>query len=254
VNARWVVPVGHPLLHHGEIHVWRASAIAWDAEQATLLALLNEDERARAGDFYFARDRRQFVVAHGALRRILAGYARHQPDALRFGTGPFGKPHLVFPDGGSQLQFNLSHSGDIVLVAVTLGINVGVDVEQWSDAFDPVEVAEHFFSARECAELRSLRGPDQLTGFFACWSRKEAYIKATGVGVSHGLDYFDVTVAAGSVPRILADRRQAKGGKAWRLFDLELEPGCNGAVVADGGEVTAHYICRPSRSVSDPPP
>lgn len=229
----WRVPSRHPLLAACEVHVWLASVAAHLPRERELLTLLAPEERARADRFHFEADRSRYIVAHGLLRTLLARYAASSPAALAFAGGSFGKPRLSEPVHGHALEFNLSHSSDLVLIGASWDRAVGVDVERWSEEIEIDQLAEHSFSSAERAELRALEPTQRLAGFFACWTRKEAYIKATGTGVAFGLDHFDVSLTPGAPARLIADRL-APGEQQWTMRDLMPMPGYSGAVIAAG--------------------
>lgn len=215
----------------GAVHVWRVALD--DAEQARALRpLLSDEERARADRFYRPEHRVHFAVAHGWKRQILARYAGAPPEGLRFACGAHGKPAL---EGVGDLHFNLSHSSHVALIAVAAGGPVGVDVEAWDRAVEHLELAERFFSPAERAELRALAHDRAavVAGFFAAWTRKEAYLKATGHGITRGLHHFDVTLAPGAPARLLADRLDPDATRRWTLASLDVAPGYSGALVAE---------------------
>ena len=230
----WRGVASAPALDPDEVHVWKASVSAWAPHKDALQDFLAPEELARAGRFHFAKDRQQFVVARGLLRRLLAHYTGHAPADLQFGTGPVGKPRIDAPVDASSLQFNVSHAADVVLIAVTRYAAVGVDVERWVTDIDFVDLIERFFSPSECSEFLALADDQRRAGFFACWTRKEAYIKATGLGVSRGLDYFDVIVAPDQPPRLVADRLAPEHAAGWRMVDLDVASGHSGALVVAG--------------------
>jgi len=213
----------------GVVHVW---TIPLDRTNARgLRDVLSESERSRADRFMRAEHTHRFVIAHGSKRRILAVYAEQRPEQLRFVEGPHGKPAL---DGSvSGVEFNLSHSGDLALIAIARGYPVGVDVERRDPTLEHLDLAERFFSPAERAALQAL-SPDEeavTTGFFACWSRKEAYLKATGYGISRGLHHFDVTLVPGIPARLIADRLDPQAVTRWELADLPMFSGYSAALV-----------------------
>lgn len=196
--------------------------------------MLDASELERGARLRFEGHRVRHAVSHGLLRTLVGHYLRRPPAALRFGEGEFGKPHLEDEDRG-RLVFNLSHSGDVVLIALARDGNLGVDVEGWTERMDEqgVEcVADSVFSATERAALRRLDPANRRVAFFEIWSRKEAYLKATGLGVSHGLDHFDVSAERGDA-RLLADRRGTSAVGEWALYDLAPGPGYSGALAID---------------------
>ena len=230
-----------PPLTAEAVHVWRIP-LERPGPADDAWAVLSEEEQGRARRFVQERHRRRFVAAHAALRRILAGYTSLPARQLRFSTGPHGKPALAGPvtESAPRLEFNLSHSADLALVAVARERPVGVDLERWERDMNHLELAERFFSPFERESLRALaeRHDDLVSGFFAAWSRKEAYLKALGHGVTRGLHHFDVTLAPSEPARLLADRLDGAVDR-WRMLSFVPEAGFSGAlVVADPlGEV-----------------
>ena len=229
----WCTPSRAPALGDDEIHVWKASLTHLVPHVPVLRSVLDASELERAARYHFDEDRQRHVVARGLVRTLAGHYLDRPPAALRFGTGRYGKPHLS--DDDACLAFNLSHSGDVVLIALARGGSVGIDVERWSQRLDDdglTRLAESAFSATECAALRLLDPAEQRAAFFAVWSRKEAYIKATGHGVSHGLGHFDVSSDSADA-RLLSDRTDDAAVGRWTIRDLALGPGYSGAVVFD---------------------
>jgi 4'-phosphopantetheinyl transferase len=215
-------------------HVWRVPLDDVSQLEA-YLPTLSAEEQARADRFFRDVHRRRFVIAHGALRRILADYLDVMPGVLEFVTGEHGKPALT-PIAGPQpaaVEFNLSHSGDLALVAVTRANPVGVDVEQWDEGVECLELAERFFSPNERRALRALaNAPNHVVaGFFAAWTRKEAYLKATGHGIVRGLHHFDVTLAPGEPARLVADRLDRDATERWTMTELAPAEGYSAALV-----------------------
>jgi 4'-phosphopantetheinyl transferase len=227
-------PAPPPPLEEHAAHVWRV-ALDDPARADALWPLLSADEQTRARHRLRDVHRRRFVVAHGALRVILSGYANTEPAALAFAVGEHGKPALSRTPGASDigLEFNLSHSEDVALVAVTRARPVGVDVQRWSEGVSHLELAERFFSPQEREALRLLSpAPEMIAaGFFAAWTRKEAYLKATGHGITRGLHHFDVTLAPGEGARLLADRLDREATERWSMTELAAGPGYSAALV-----------------------
>jgi 4'-phosphopantetheinyl transferase len=213
------------------VHAYIARVSDWTEAEAELCCSLDAAERERANRFRFSGDRLLFVIAHGVLRQLLAGYTGCSRDAIRYRVGAFGKPSLEHPATDSPF-FNMSHSGEIVLVAISRSHDLGADVERWSDEVECELLARDFFSAAEQTAFLLLPEQQRRASFFACWSRKEAYIKATGVGISGGLDYFDVTVSAAEPGRLLADRARADAND-WMMVDLDAGHGYAAALVVD---------------------
>jgi 4'-phosphopantetheinyl transferase len=229
--GRWR-PRPHPPLGAHDVHVWRVP-LDDDARADSYWSLLSDEERRRASRFVRDVHRRRFVAAHGALRSILASYVDAEPGALDFVNGEHGKPALRGVTGRHSVEFNLSHSDDLALVAVARARPVGVDLERWSDGVEHLELAERFFSPWERKALRALaHAPDLVAaGFFAAWTRKEAYLKATGQGIVRGLHHFDVALTPGEPARLLADRLDDDATARWSMFALEPAPGYSAALV-----------------------
>jgi len=177
------------ILPMGEVHVWRGSLERSPHSVERMRGVLADDERSRADRFRFERDRSRYIVGRGLLRGLLARYTGIAPQELSFGYGEFDKPEL---EGGPW--FNLSHSGSLALYAFSNVGEIGIDVEIDSADFAHERVAERFFSAAEVTVLRSLPAEMQARAFLTCWTRKEAFIKARGDGLSLALDSFDVTL------------------------------------------------------------
>lgn len=192
--------------------------------------MLSPDEVSRASRFHFDRDRESFIKAHGALRIILGAYLRVDGATLTFSAGEFGKPRLG-ADLVPALEFNLSHSGAWALLAVAVR-PVGIDIEQWNPRVEFLELARHYFSPSEYAllEARTLEHVEE--GFFRIWSRKEAYLKATGCGVALGLHHFDVS--DGEHASLLADRRDAHATARWSMREIDVAPNYSAALVSEG--------------------
>ena len=235
-------PGAFPALGRGEVHVWRTALDLDPARVAALAESLSPDERDRAARFHFERDRVRFIVARGVLRALLGRYLDLPAPALAFDYGAHGKPSLAAgPVGravggspGAEVRFNLSHSAGVALCAVARGRDVGVDVEGLRADFATDEIAERFFSPAERAALRALPAEARCAAFFACWTRKEAYIKARGLGLSLALDAFDVSLAPDEPAALLATRDDPGARDHWSLRALEPGPGLAGAVVAEG--------------------
>ena len=196
-----------------------------------LRATLSADERARADRFVFDEHRHRFIVARAMLRDVLGRYLQVQPADVRFYYGPHGRPELTGVP--SSLRFNLSHSRDLALLAVADRIDVGIDVEAIRADFATLEIAARFFSRHEIAALQRLDAEGaQVDAFFSCWTRKEAYIKARGVGLSLGLDTFDVTLEPGAPAELLATRHDDDDAALWSMAAIAAGVGYAAAVCA----------------------
>ncbi len=221
------------LASDGGVVVWTVPLVQSAAVVARCADLLAPDEHARAGRYYFARDREHFVVARAALRLILAGCLGTKPALLQFNYSSAGKPSLA-PGQGRPLAFNLSHSHELALVAVTDGREVGVDVEHARELPELADIARRFFSPREAARLLALPVAEQPAAFFRCWTRKEAYLKARGDGIVAGLDRFDVSFLPGEPPALLRTLDDPAEAARWTLLDLSPAAGYAAAVAVTG--------------------
>ena len=222
-----------PPLGGGQVHVWRVSLDAPAAPKDRLRQTLSADEERKAAGFRFAEDRERYVACRGALRAILARYLHRRPEDFCFSYNPEGKPFLAGDCGAERLRFNVAHADGLALVALAREREVGVDLERVR-AIEAEEIAERFFSAAEVAVLRGLPADRRVDAFFRCWTRKEAYLKATGKGLSGGLDQFDVSLAPGEPAALLAHRGAPAEVGRWRLRELAPAPGYAGALAVEG--------------------
>jgi 4'-phosphopantetheinyl transferase len=216
-----------------DVHVWH---LGLGAPGPIILnglhAILSDEERRRAEKFQFEKNRLPYIVAHAALRRILAGYLKVDPSELTFREGPYGKPELILTWQRETLNFNLSHSHEAALIGVTLGRQIGVDVEFIKKDFKWQEIAERFFAPGEIASLRALPQEKQRRAFFTCWTRKEAYIKAKGGGLSIPLQDFEVSLEEPAA--ILTHQSDPEEVKRWALSEIEVSADYAAAVAVEG--------------------
>lgn len=248
VTIRWRTTEMVPPLAPSHVHVWKASVDELAIYHDKFLSLLDVGERDRHARFHFARDAGRFAVSHGLLRALLSRYIGEPAEAVQFAEGPHGKPYLCGP-AASRLSFNMSHSNDVILVALARDGNVGVDVERWQDALEMEEmnrIAEFAFSSRERHSMRELPESQRALAFFSLWARKEAYIKSTGIGITQGLDHFDISCAPGEA-QLIADRRTSTNVRTWKLIDLELPVGYSGALAVDRPSIDLHaFLATPT--------
>ncbi|HEX2191395.1 MAG TPA: 4'-phosphopantetheinyl transferase superfamily protein [Longimicrobiaceae bacterium] len=234
VDAGWAPPPVAPRLADGEVHVWAAPLDPPAEAIGRYASLLAPDERARAERFRFERDRRRFGVARGVLRVLLGRYLGTDPRRVAFHYLSHGKPALGGELAGDGLRFNVSHSGEMALYAFSRGRELGVDVEEVRPMEDGLQIAERFFSQAEVAAFRALPAEVRDEAFFNCWTRKEAYIKAVGEGLSFPLHVFDVSLAPGE-PACLLASRDPREAERWSLRGLpDPAPGYRAALVAEG--------------------
>jgi 4'-phosphopantetheinyl transferase len=217
-----------------EVQVWRVALDASESVCARLRDLLTPDERRRADRFLFDPVRRQFTVCRGTARLLLGRYLGLDPRDVAFDTGPHGKPQLAASSAPEPLHFNVSHSGAVALLAFHRSGEVGVDVEQHRHLTDLAGLAARSFSPAERHALQSLPSHLHTDAFFACWSRKEAFIKCTGQGLSQGLTTFDVTLGPDAPAKLLRVDGHDGGALPWTLCDLPPIPGYASALVVAG--------------------
>jgi 4'-phosphopantetheinyl transferase len=208
-----------------DVRLWTVRLDASDDTFARSLAWLSEEETARAERFRFDRHRRAFVLGRAALRALLGSYLGMDAAAVQFVVGPHGKPALADPS--CALRFNASNSGDFAAYAFTSGCEIGVDIEQHRALRDFENIARRFFSPEETAELLALSAAEITPGFFNCWTRKEAFIKALGGGLSIPLDSFRVTLRPGADARMISP-------PGWMLHDFTPAPDYAGAIAYPG--------------------
>lgn len=238
-------------LRDGEIDVWRVN-LNRPAEQAeSLPQILAPDERDRAARFHFPSDRRRFINARGTLRVLLGRYLGMPPAELQFRYGPFGKPSLTPQCGGDTLRFNVSHSHGLALYAFARGREIGVDLEYIRAGFAGEEMAEGFFSPREVETLRALPEDLKTRAFFNCWTRKEAYVKARGEGLSFPLNQLDVAFTPGERASLLYVRDAPSEPLRWSLRELTPAGDYAAALVVEGRDCRVRFRCWPDTSADE---
>jgi 4'-phosphopantetheinyl transferase len=223
------------------VHIWSAGLDSPPEAVEDFADLLSGDEHARADRFVFAHHRNWYIVGRGFLRLILASYLGCPPEALRFRYGRRGKPALA-QTAHPALHFNVSHSAGRVVYAVSGAGEIGVDVERIQQLDDMDGIARGCFSPREYAAYSTLSGRARLEAFFTGWTRKEAYVKALGDGLSIALDAFDVTLLPGEPARLERIDGEPLASTRWNLSDLSVAPGFKAAMVLDGPAVDITYM------------
>ena len=228
-SSKWVPAPDSLTIEAGQVHVWQISLEQGRELLDRFRQTLSSEEIERAGRFRFERLQRHFVVGRGFLRYVLGRYLVAEPSSLKFAYSHYGKPSLT---GEQSLQFNMSHSHEMGLVAVTRGAAVGVDVEYIRADFASDDIATRFFSRLEVETFSSLPEEERVAAFFRCWSRKEAYIKAIGKGLSQPLDGFDVTLAPSDPAALLRAGEEDK--LQWSLSDLDVGSNYASALAVEG--------------------
>lgn len=221
-------------LDRSVVHLWRLNLEAVGDTVELSRPVLSGDEQKRAARFHHALDRKCFVATRSALRQILAAYLKADPKFLSFTYSEKEKPSLAGPEAQSGLEFNVSHSGSLSLLAFAHGRMIGVDVERTDRAIDTAAIAARFFSETEQKQLASLPTEQRTDAFFRCWTRKEAYIKATGKGLSLPLRQFDVSMAPRDGNALLATRPDPLERTRWSMRDIAVPAGYAAALCVSG--------------------
>src|SRR5579884_1051521 len=216
----WDTSPGMLLLNQEEVHVWRAWLDLPQPKIEVLEPTLSDDERIRARRFHFARDRIHFIAARGQLRAIVGRYLAREPQSLSFTYNAYGKPSLAGISRDKELSFNMSHAGNIALLAIARNPVLGIDIEYIQRQMEWESIAERFFSPYEVRVLKAVPPAMRHIAFFNCWTRKETYIKARGMGLSLALDSFDVSLAPGEPARLLNIREEGQDSANWSLYEL----------------------------------
>jgi 4'-phosphopantetheinyl transferase len=227
----WLVNDGAGELTVADLQVWDFPLAVSESVFANCSSLLSEDEQQRASRFRFQRDVRRFIVARGSARSILSGYVRTPARQLRFVYSEQGKPSLA--QNEMDVRFNLSHAGDRAVLGVTHRQDIGVDLELIRSDVDHKKLAERFFSVQEHRELSLLSGDEGLRAFYRCWTCKEAFLKALGLGLTRSLDSFDVDLSSGPA-RLVATRPDPREAERWQLLEIEAAPGYAAAAAVYG--------------------
>lgn len=221
-------------LNDDDVQVWQVILEQDTTILAHLHGLLNAEEQQRAARFYFPADQGRYTVGRGVLRLLLGCYLQVAPTQVTFVYNPYGKPELTPVNGAPPLHFNLSHSGEVALYAFARQRPLGIDIERMKADLAWRDLAPHVFSPYEQQVLATLPAAEQLPAFYRGWTRKEAYIKARGMGLSLALDQFDVSIQADQPPRLLATRDNPQEAARWTLCELPCPAGYAAALVVAG--------------------
>jgi|ERR1041385_1916036 4'-phosphopantetheinyl transferase len=244
-SSDWYVPAACSL-KRDEIHIWRAYLDGKYAARRTWQAELAPDELTRAARFVFPRDRDRFIVRRAILRTIIGEYIQRSPAEVGFVYDPLGKPKLRLNHSDIPLRFNVSHSQGLAVYAFAYDREIGIDIEAIRTDITGEDIAASFFSPKELAEFHSL-GPDQRNeAFFLCWTRKEAYVKALGCGLTRPLNSFNVSLTPG-----MPDRLESADASRWVLRSFQPGDGYAGAVVAERNDCTLRFWDFNARNHSD---
>ncbi len=216
------------------VHIWRVDLTLQEDQLQDYRKLLSADENERADRFYSDRDRRRFIAARRAMRAILSEYLSVLPQEVAYSYAANGKPELAPCLRESGIKFNLSHSNELALIAVAQGLCVGVDLEFIDPELAIDEMSSAFFSPREASMLRALPSERRREAFFKCWTRKEAYIKALGKGLSLSLDSFDVAFGTGASAVLLRAEVFTEELSRWSIYDISVSDRYPAALAVEG--------------------
>lgn len=235
-----------PPVAPAEIQVWRVNLLPPPAEISRLEKFLTAHEIKQAAQFHFAHDQRRFVVRRAVLRQLLAANLGLRPAEIQIEAAQFQKPQIAAPQNPNNLRFNCSHSADWALIALALGREVGADVEQRRPLPDADELVKNYFSDGEITEWNGLPEAARGEGFFNCWTRKEAYVKAIGLGLAHPLKEFSVSLAPDRPVVLLKVAKDSTALDRWSLLDLAVATGYSAALVLENRPATVNCFQWPS--------
>jgi 4'-phosphopantetheinyl transferase len=225
-----------PALEPRQIHVWKVRFTDFESRVREFEGDLSDGEVSRANRFVFPADREKFIVGRSILRRLLGEYVGLSARELKIEAGKFGKPFLSNLLHGHAIRFNLSHSAGLCLLAFRVDAEIGIDIERVRLDVSVVDLAQRYFAAEEVAELAELPGAHQVPGFFRCWTRKEAYLKARGMGLQISLDQFAVSLNQGNPVKL-----KSSDANRWQVESIDPEEGYAGAIATEKGAVSLGY-------------
>ena len=225
-----------------EIHVWRIGLVWPDIVESRLKICLTDEELHRAAGFHFAHDRRRFILRRAILRRLLASYLGARAALVHFLSGPYGKPFIRGQEKPDGIRFNCSHSGDFGLIAISRRGELGCDVEQHRQLEDAEDLAANCFSVSEIKEMNALPRSLKTMGFFNCWTRKEAFVKAIGVGLSFPLNRLSVSLIPGQPATLLEVAEDTEAVNRWNMVSLEVSPNYSAALVFEDRNAGMQYL------------
>jgi 4'-phosphopantetheinyl transferase len=225
-----------------EIHIWRIGLVWPDIVENRLKIYLTEEEFRRAAGFHFAHDRRRFIHRRVVLRRLLASYLGVRVDLVRLLSGPYGKPFIRGQEELDGIRFNCSHSGDFGLIAISRRGELGCDVEQHRQLEDAEDLAANCFSASEIKEMNALPESLKTKGFFNCWTRKESFVKAIGVGLSFPLNRLSVSLIPGQPATLLEVAEDPEAVNRWKMASLDVSQNSSAALVFEDRNAGMQYF------------
>ncbi|MCG8583694.1 MAG: 4'-phosphopantetheinyl transferase superfamily protein [Pirellulales bacterium] len=214
----WLPPPGDMRLGADDVHLWMSSIDLSSDVTRALAKWLSRDERGRAERFRHDVHRDRFIAGRAMMRGVLANYVDADPGDIEFEYLAHGKPR--FAGAAEGVEFNLSHSGDVALLAVNAGAAIGVDVERIRELRDMHGLANRFFAPSEAVQIENEREDRRIESFFRCWTRKEAYVKAIGEGITCALDSFEVSIARESPARLVHIDQDETIAADWSMVSI----------------------------------
>lgn len=240
-DSIWLNPPSQIHINDDEVHIWRVPLTFSGWAGGKLGDLLSAEETKRAECFRFHKDRIRYIVSHSALRSILGAYLNMNGRRLIFSCNKYGKPFLSENSETLPIQFNFSHAGDYALVAITLERAIGVDIEYIQGDVEIADISR-FFSDPEKELMEGLGSVERPLAFFNCWTRKEAYIKARGQGLTYPLNRFEVSLRPGDPAKLIRVDKEPDEVFRWRMEDIYVAPDYSATLVVEsGGCSTKHW-------------
>lgn len=234
----WSPSYEEKISNNNEVHIWRIFVPKYRKIIPQLRPVLNDEERAREEKFHFDKDRESYILAHSVLRLLLSGYTQLLPGEIEITESDYGKPQVV----DNSIQFNLSHSGNLVMIAFGTNMLLGIDVEKIDSKRAKIDLAKRFFSPLEFGQLIQLDKGDFVQGFFNAWTRKEAYIKARGAGLSIPLDSFSVSLKPDDPAELIEDKEHFNAPDEWTFKHIKVHDDYTAALAIECKEVEQKFF------------
>lgn len=234
-------------MHTDEIHVWSASIKLRENQLSRLTQFLSPEEWNKASRFRFSEYEDAYKASHSILRIILSKYVQVEPNRLLFVTNAYGKPRLLDELNPGNICFNLSHSHELLVVAITSDCEIGIDIEYMRSLENLEQISSRFFSVEENRHLHRFSGFEMQKAFYTCWTRKEAFMKAKGVGLALGLDRFSVSVVPEVFPIPLVLHWDPLEAPLWSLRDVYIAPEYACCVAVNGKVDRLSHLSFPER-------
>lgn len=233
---------GPVLIQSDELHIWRIDLINALRQSSEFYPILSDDERKRANCFYHRKHQENFIFTRGVLRKIIGDYLKKDPSQIEFSYNKYGKPFIKKNQKISPFNFNLSHSEDIALCIISKDVEAGIDIEKVFPLDQCVSIAKQFFSKQEINALKNAFPDHQLRLFYQIWTRKEAFVKAIGVGLGCPLKDFDVISEANKITFFRKEERDEIFSKDWNFKQLSVQEGYEAAIAYQGLRKTLKFF------------